>query len=95
METRIGNFERTLKVMFAKAGITNGHAHCLRDTFALETFLKSVPMDVVSVLLGHSSIKVTEKHYAPWVKARQEQLEHHVMKTWDSPNERLGRFPRA
>ena len=32
-------------------------------------------MDRVSVLLGHSSIKVTEKHYSPWVRARQEQLE--------------------
>jgi len=85
METRIGNFERTLKSMFAKAGIANGHAHRFRDTFAVELLLKGVPMDVVSVLLGHSSIKITEKHYAPWVKARQEQLEQHVMKTWDSP----------
>jgi integrase len=28
-------------------------------------------MERVSVLLGHSSIKVTEKYYAPWVRARQ------------------------
>jgi hypothetical protein len=26
-------------------------------------------MERVSVLLGHSSIKVTEKHYSPWVRA--------------------------
>jgi len=26
-------------------------------------------------LLGHSSIRVTEKHYSPWVQARQRQLE--------------------
>jgi hypothetical protein len=26
------------------------------------------------VLLGHSSIKVTERHYSPWVRARQDQL---------------------
>jgi hypothetical protein len=32
-------------------------------------------IEQVSVLLGHSSLKITEKHYAPWVKARQEQLE--------------------
>ena len=95
METRIGNFERTLKSMFAKAGIANGHAHRFRDTFAVELLLKGVPMDVVSVLLGHSSIKITEKHYAPWVKARQEQLEQHVMKTWDSRKEKLVRFSRT
>jgi integrase/recombinase XerD len=32
-------------------------------------------MERVSVLLGHSSIKLTEKDYARWVRARQEQLE--------------------
>jgi hypothetical protein len=37
----------------------------------------------VSVLLGHSSIKVTKKHYAPWVKELQEQLEADVRDTWD------------
>ena len=42
-------------------------------------------MDRVSVLLGHSSIKVTEKHYSPWVGARQEQLEADVRRTWEGP----------
>ncbi len=40
-------------------------------------------MDRVSALLGHSSIKVTEKHYSPWVRARQEQLEADVRRTWE------------
>ena len=40
-------------------------------------------MERVSVLLGHSSIKVTEKHYSPWVRARQEQLEADVRSAWD------------
>ena len=40
-------------------------------------------MERVSVLLGHSSIKVTEKHYSPWVRARQEQLEADVRRTWE------------
>jgi integrase len=39
-------------------------------------------MDRVSALLGHSSIKVTEKHYSPWVRARQEQLEADVKRSW-------------
>jgi hypothetical protein len=42
-------------------------------------------MDRVSVLLGHSSIKVTEKHYSPWVRARQEQLVADVRRTWERP----------
>jgi integrase len=40
-------------------------------------------MERVSVLLGHSSIKVTERHYSPGVRARQEQLEADVRRTWD------------
>ena len=46
----------------------------LRDTFAVEMLLAGVPLEQVSMLLGHKSVKITEKHYAPWVKARQEQL---------------------
>jgi integrase len=40
-------------------------------------------MHRVSALLGHSSIKVTEKHYSPWVRARQEQLEADLKRIWD------------
>ncbi len=28
------------------------------------------------------SVLITEKHYAPWVRARQEQLEPDVRRTW-------------
>jgi hypothetical protein len=34
------------------------------------------------MLLAHKSIKTTERHYAPWVKARQEQLVMGVRKSW-------------
>jgi integrase len=44
--------------------------------------LKGVSMEIVSKLLGHSSIKVTERHYSPWVKARQDQLETEVRRIW-------------
>jgi hypothetical protein len=35
------------------------------------------------VLLERSGMKVTEKHYSPWVRARQEQLESDVRQTWE------------
>ena len=42
-------------------------------------------MERVSVLLGHSSIKVTERYYSPWVRARREQLEADVRRSWVPP----------
>jgi len=59
----------------------------LRDTFAVELLLAGVPIDQVSLLLGHSSVKVTEKHYAPFVKARQEQLAQSARKAWETDEE--------
>jgi integrase len=35
---------------------------------------ESVPLEEVSKLLGHESIKTTERHYAKWVKGRQARL---------------------
>jgi hypothetical protein len=44
--------------------------------------MKGVPIERVSVLLGHQSVPVTEKHYNPWVRSRQEQLEADVASAW-------------
>jgi len=48
---------------------------------------KGVPLEVVSELLGHASTTITKKHYAPWVKERQDLLESAVQKTWEAPKE--------
>ena len=58
-----------------------------RDTFAVEMLLAGLPLEQVSILLGHKSVKITEKHYAPWVKARQELLAANVRKAWQSLNQ--------
>ncbi|MGD0009837.1 MAG: sigma-70 family RNA polymerase sigma factor [Terriglobia bacterium] len=44
--------------------------------------LRAADPERVSVLLGHSSVKITEKHYAPWVRERQEQMEADVRRAW-------------
>ena len=54
----------------------------LRDTFAVEMLIAGVPLEQVLILLGHKGVKITEKHYAPWVKARQELLAAKVRKAW-------------
>ena len=48
----------------------------------MELLLSGVPLERVLVLLGHSSIRVTEHHYAPWVRSRQEQLEADLRRAW-------------
>ncbi len=60
--------------------------HRWRDTFAVELLLAGVPIEQVSVLLGHQSIKVIERHYSPWVRARQDQLEAAVRSTFEHHN---------
>ena len=59
-----------------------GHPHQLRDTAAVEWLKEGVPIEEVSRLLGHSSIKTTERHYNPWVQSRQERLDSLVIATW-------------
>lgn len=81
-KTTVANWQRSLRRLFELANVRGGHAHRFRDTFAVELLLAGVGIDQVSVLLGHSSVKITEKSYAPWIKARQEQLEAAVVKTW-------------
>lgn len=49
---------------------------------SIELLLAGVPLERVSILLGHTSVKITEKHYAPWVRERQEQAEADVKRTW-------------
>jgi integrase len=39
-------------------------------------------MEEVSKLLGHSSIKTTEKSYAKWSKGRQDRLDKLVIGSW-------------
>lgn len=45
---------------------------------------RGVPLERVCVLLGHQSVRVTERHYSPWVRARQEQLEADLQRAFAS-----------
>jgi len=81
-EIMVKSWDRVFKT--AKPAIKGGHLHRFRDTFAVSLLLKGVSIEIVSKLLGHSSIKVTERHYSPWVKARQDQLETEVRRIWNT-----------
>ena|ERR1035441_4528918 len=96
-KSAVADYQRSFRRVFNLAGLEkpDGSAkrcfpHMLRDTFAVEMLLAGVPIDQVSMLLGHSSIKITEKHYSPWVKARQDQLAASVRNAWVT----LGAVPK-
>lgn len=80
-KSAVGDWQRSLKRLFDLVGVPEAHAHRFRDTFSDVLLLAGVPIERVSILLGHQSVRITEKHYAPWVKA-QEQLEADARRTW-------------
>lgn len=82
-QTARANWSRYLDTVFQLAKIKNGHSHRFRDTFAVSLLAKGVSIENVSMLLGHSSVKVTERHYRPWVRTLQKQLEADVARTWE------------
>ncbi len=72
--------------VFTAAKIARGGSmtsHRLRDTFAVDLLEKGVPLEEVSKLLGHESIRTTEKSYSKWVKGRQDRLDALVTGTWN------------
>jgi integrase/recombinase XerD len=86
----VGNWQRSFRRLFKIANLRRDdgsiqrcHPHMLRDTFAVEMLLAGVPVEQVSILLGLKSAKITEKHSAPWVKVRQEQLAANVRQAWN------------
>ncbi len=46
------------------AGLSGGGAHALRHFFATQLLLRGIPIIKVSILLGHSTITTTQRHYS-------------------------------
>lgn len=80
-KTTVADWQRSFRRLLELANV-EGHFHMLRDSAAVGWLTNGIGLETVSVLLGHSSVKITEKHYSPWVKRRQELLEAEVRKAW-------------
>jgi integrase/recombinase XerD len=84
----VSSWERTLRTLFEAAGVKNGIAHRFRHTLVYELLTNGSPMEDVAAILGHS-VKVCEKHYAHWGKARQLRLSERVRATWPDEKPQL------
>ena len=74
LATAVGNARRTISRVLATAGV-EGHPHRFRDTFSVRLLEQGGDLRTVQLLLGHQSIKTTEKHYAPFVRSFQKILD--------------------
>jgi integrase len=74
-------WQEAFRKLFKHAGIS-GHPHQFRHTFAKNLLVAEVPLETVSVLLGHRKLGITEKHYARFVPERQASIDRQVRKSW-------------
>ena len=75
-----------LRTVFDKAGVAHSTSemlsHRFRHTFAVELLLAGVGIEQVSKLLGHKTMRTTERYYSAWVKERQQKLIIEVKDAW-------------
>jgi integrase/recombinase XerD len=85
-ETAVKDWQERIRVAFNWAGIkkgaTNMMSHRLRDSFAKAYLDADGDIRQLSKLMGHSSIKVTERHYAKWSLKDQQKAKEGVVNSW-------------
>lgn len=82
LDTATGNARRALRKISKAAGIKGMHPHRFRDSFAVGLLENNVPIETVSILLGHADSRITTKSYRPWVASLQRNLETAVAGAW-------------
>jgi site-specific recombinase XerD len=88
-----GNFGVQIAKVFRSCGIESDvhHvSHMLRNTFAVHLLESGVPLETVSLMLGHQSVTTTERYYADFSKGYMDRAEATVRRVWSlGPGESL------
>ncbi len=82
--TPISNYTGALISVFERAGIERNHklSHRFRNTFAVDLLAKGVPLETVSIMLGHQSVQTTERYYADFTADYMQRAETLVRNSW-------------
>jgi len=97
LETCTKDFEARVKKLLELAEVPKGDCfmvgHRFRDTFSVNFLNSRGSIEELAKLLGNS-VRIVEKHYAPWVKSRQEKLEASVRRMWQEGTKLGTEVPR-
>jgi integrase/recombinase XerD len=92
-KTPIDNFSTNVRQVLEKAGVRvkgvkdpNGLNHRFRNTFAVDLLEKGVPLETVSLMLGHASVTTTERYYAAFTGDYMVRAEETVRATFKPPS---------
>jgi integrase/recombinase XerD len=81
-----GNFGVLIESAFKTAEIKETDiqliSHRFRNTFAVHLLTKGVPLETVSLMLGHDSIGTTADYYAAYAHSYMDRAERLVRKVW-------------
>jgi site-specific recombinase XerD len=81
------NFNATIGDLFRKAGVkapsVHHTSHMLRNTFCVDLLEKGVPLETVSLLLTHESIKTTELYYAAFTEGYMDRAARMLKKAYE------------
>jgi integrase/recombinase XerD len=81
-KSAVGVYQKSLAKIFKAAGVPRAYPHLFRHTLATDLLSQGVSLQTVSTLLGHSSIKMTERRYSHWIKGRQQKFEDEIKISW-------------
>ena len=77
-KSAVSVYQKSLARIIELAEVPRAYPHLFRHTCPTDLLSKGVSLQTVSTLLGHTSIKMTERRYSHWIKGWQDKLEEEL-----------------